>query len=510
MMDAFHTPPLSDVWVPTRESPRTGTLLMPSPDQDPGGALPAAARKAEAVPVKACIAAVDAAAVVAAMMVAFRLRSLWPGEQIVDTQSHHLLVGAMSLPLWLGLFARYGLYRANKVANRCAEFRRVVHAVGASVAAMALIAFVGVLHVARGWLVLTFVMAVLIVSIERELIRRTLTGLRRRGRFVRRVLVVGGNADADVLCRTLRADPTLGYHVVGHVADEPMPTRVADLPPVMGSVEETVQVARRTGAQGVIVVATAVGTAPANRLARELPEAGIHVEVVSALCDISVERLSLRSLGRFPVLEVQAVRRQGWRAVAKRSFDVVLAGAMLVVAAPVMAVVAVAIKATSPGPVLFRQKRLGHEGQLFEMLKFRSMVSNAEELLVDLTADNEAEGPLFKMRNDPRVTRLGRHLRRMSLDELPQLWNVLVGDMALVGPRPALPHEVTGWSPELHQRLRVKPGITGMWQVSGRSDNSFDDYTRLDLYYVDNWSLIVDLTILAQTVPVVLFRRGAR
>ncbi|HEV2070520.1 MAG TPA: sugar transferase [Acidimicrobiales bacterium] len=501
---------MSRAGVPPRGSPRTGTLLVPSPDQDPGGALPAGARKAEALPVKAFIAAADVAAVVAAMMVAFRLRSLWPGEDIVDAQSHHLLVGAVSLPLWLGLFARYGLYRANKVADRRAEFRRVVHAVGASVAAMALIAFVGVLHVARGWLVLTFVMAVLIVSVERELIRRVLTGLRRRGRLVRRVLVVGGNADADVLCRTLGADPTLGYHVVGHVADEPMPTRVADLPPVMGSVEETLQVARRTGARGVIVVATAVGTAAANRLARDLPEAGIHVEVVSALCDISIERLSLRSLGRFPVLEVQAVRRQGWRAVAKRAFDVAVAGTILVVAAPVMAIVAVAVRVTSPGPVLFRQQRLGHQGQLFEMVKFRTMVANAEELLMDLTADNEADGPLFKMSSDPRVTPLGHHLRRLSLDELPQLWNVVVGDMALVGPRPALPHEVTGWSPELHQRLRVKPGITGMWQVSGRSDNTFDDYTRLDLYYVDNWSLLVDLTILAQTVPVVLLRRGAR
>ncbi|HEV2811173.1 MAG TPA: sugar transferase, partial [Acidimicrobiales bacterium] len=381
---------------------------MPSPDQDPGAALHAAARKAEALPVKAFIAAADVAAVVAAMMVAFRLRSLWPGEDITDAQSHHLLVGAVSLPLWFGLFARYGLYRANKVADRRAEFRRVVHAVGASVAAMALLAFVAVLHVARGWLVLTFVMAVLTVSVEREVIRRVLTRLRCRGRLVREVLIVGGNPDADALCATLMADPSLGYRVVGFVADHPMSERSADLPPVMGSVGETLQVARRTGAGGVIVVVTAVGTAAANRLARELPEVGIHVEVVSALRDIAMERLCLRSLGRFAVLDVQAVCRQGWRALAKRAFDVTVAGTGLVLAAPVMAVVALAVKITSPGPVLFRQKRLGQEGELFEMVKFRTMVPHAEKLLLDLVANNEADGPLFKMYNDPRVTKVGR------------------------------------------------------------------------------------------------------
>ena len=509
MTDTRYTP-LSEAGVPARDSPRTGVLLTPSPDHELCSAAPAAASRTERLRVKAFIAAADVVAVVAAMLVAFHLRSLLPGQYVGEAQGHRVLVGVVSLPLWLGLFARYGLYRANKVADRRTELRRIVHAVGASVAAMALVAYVAILHVGRGWLVLTFVTAVFLVSVEREVARRVLTGLRRRGRLVRRVVIVGDNADAEVLCSTLRAEPTLGYHVVGHVADDPMSTRSADLPPVVGSVEETLEVARRTGAQGVIVVVTAAGTTVANRLARELPEAGIHVEVVPALRDIAIERLNLRSLGCFPVLEVQAVRRQGWRAVAKRAFDVTLAGIGLVVAAPVMAVVAVAVKLTSPGPVLFRQKRLGHEGQLFEMLKFRTMVPNAEELLLDLTADNEADGPLFKMHNDPRITRVGRHLRKLSLDELPQLWNVMVGDMALVGPRPALPHEITGWSPELHQRLRVKPGITGMWQVSGRSDASFDDYVRLDLYYVDNWSLLVDLTILAQTVPVVLFRRGAR
>ena len=186
------------------------------------------------------------------------------------------------------------------------------------------------------------------------------------------------------------------------------------------------------------------------------------------------------------------------------------AGMGLLAASPVLLITAVAIKLDSRGPVLFRQVRVGQHGKEFHVLKLRSMVTDAEARLAELKEHNEADGPLFKMSDDPRVTRVGRFIRKMSIDEIPQLWNVLRGDMSLVGPRPALPHESEEWDSLLSQRLRVKPGITGMWQVSGRSDTSFDDYTRLDLYYVDNWSLTTDLAILAKTVPVVVSGSGAR
>jgi lipopolysaccharide/colanic/teichoic acid biosynthesis glycosyltransferase len=182
----------------------------------------------------------------------------------------------------------------------------------------------------------------------------------------------------------------------------------------------------------------------------------------------------------------------------------------LALTAPILAAVAVAVKLDSRGPMIFRQVRVGRDSEPFSVLKVRTMVVDAEDRLAELREQNEADGPLFKMANDPRVTRVGRLLRVTSLDELPQLWNVLRGDMSLVGPRPALPHETEEWDALLTQRLRVKPGITGMWQVSGRSDTSFEDYTRLDLYYVDNWSLATDLAILAKTIPVVLLRRGAK
>ena len=170
---------------------------------------------------------------------------------------------------------------------------------------------------------------------------------------------------------------------------------------------------------------------------------------------------------------------------------------------------AIAVKLDSKGPVLFKQVRVGRDGQPFEIYKLRSMVTDAEARLAELQAQNEADGPLFKMRDDPRITRVGRILRKLSIDELPQLINVMRNDMSMVGPRPALPHEVDAWGPDLHGRLRVQPGITGMWQVSGRSDASFESYERLDLYYVDNWSLATDLAIVAKTIPTVLLRRGA-
>jgi exopolysaccharide biosynthesis polyprenyl glycosylphosphotransferase len=259
-----------------------------------------------------------------------------------------------------------------------------------------------------------------------------------------------------------------------------------------------------------VIASTAVDLTTSNRLVRALTDAGVHVELSSTLHDVAATRLTVRALGRFPVIYVEPAIRDGWRAHAKRSFDVVVSAVALVMASPVLLVAALAVKLDSPGPVLFRQHRVGRDGRIFEVLKLRTMHVDAEERLAELLHLNEADGPLFKLRHDPRVTRVGRVLRTTSVDELPQLVNVLRGDMSLVGPRPALPREVAAWAPELHQRLRVLPGITGAWQVSGRSDASFDEYARLDLSYVDNWSLLTDLSILVRTVPAVLRSKGAR
>ena len=195
--------------------------------------------------------------------------------------------------------------------------------------------------------------------------------------------------------------------------------------------------------------------------------------------------------------------------VLKRAIDIVVSGTSILVLSPVLVAVAAAIRVDSAGPVLFRQGRLGRNGRQFDMIKFRSMVDDAEEQVIDLVDGNHADGPLFKMVDDPRITRVGRALRRFSLDELPQLWNVLRGDMSLVGPRPAIPSEADGWSSNGFRRLNVPPGITGLWQISGRTDLTFDEYERLDAEYLENWSLWLDLKVFLKTIPAVLKGRGA-
>ena len=228
-----------------------------------------------------------------------------------------------------------------------------------------------------------------------------------------------------------------------------------------------------------------------------------------ALTDVAGPRIHTQPVAGLPMIHVTTPKLQGTKAIAKRTFDIVGAGMALFFLFPVLLVVGLAVKLDSPGPAFFHQDRVGKGGAPFRMHKFRSMVVDAEARLKELHANSEGNGVLFKMKADPRITRLGAFIRRFSLDELPQLWNVLSGDMSMVGPRPPLPSEVEIYEDYVHRRLMVKPGITGLWQVSGRSNLSWDDSVRLDLYYVENWSLMQDLVILFRTVKAVVAKDGA-
>ena len=320
--------------------------------------------------------------------------------------------------------------------------------------------------------------------------------------------MVGTNAEATGIAEMLRDDPSLGFRVLG-LLDCSDTILEAPRVPVLGHWQDAVEIVNDLDVTGVIIATSAIDTATANRLARDLIEVGCHVELTSGLVDICADRLLPHPLGTRPVVYVEPIRRFGWRAVAKRAFDLLLAVFLLVLTLPILIVSAIFIKLDSKGPLFFTQPRLGRNGVIFGVRKLRTMVADAERMLDDLRDQSDVDGPLFKMRNDPRVTRVGRVLRRLSIDELPQLWNVVVGDMSIVGPRPALPAEAELWTEEMGARLRVKPGITGMWQVNGRSALSFEDYVRNDLYYVDNWTLLTDLAIVAKTVPVVFLGRGA-
>jgi len=458
---------------------------------------------------KLTLIAADAAALAVSILASVVIFNWWdPSAGNAADQLGRAAV--VALPIWIGLFANQRLYNTRFIGRRIDEFRRIINATLLGTLAVALIANFANVLLRRSSLVILAITTCVIVTIEREIARRLFLRLRSAGRMVRSVVVAGANPEGRDIAAMLQAESWLGYEVIGFVDDntsnkEPVPGL-----PLLGGVAELPGILSEYPNASVIVAASGVESAVTNRLARDLLDQGVHVELSSTLRDISSQRLTVRPLGRFPVVYVEPVTRGGWRAAAKRSFDLVIAAVAVVLTAPIWIVAAIAIKLDSKGPVLFRQVRVGQDSAPFSVLKMRTMVADAEDRLSDLLEQNEADGPLFKMSDDPRITRVGRFLRATSIDELPQLWNVLRGDMSLVGPRPALPHETEEWDALLSQRLRVKPGITGMWQVNGRSDTSFEDYTRLDLYYVDNWSLATDLAILAKTIPVVLLRQGAR
>jgi exopolysaccharide biosynthesis polyprenyl glycosylphosphotransferase len=282
--------------------------------------------------------------------------------------------------------------------------------------------------------------------------------------------------------------------------------------PVLGGLDKVAEIVRTSGADTVAVTATAAfGPSAVRRLSWELENTDAELILAPALTNIAGPRIHTQPVAGLPLIHVARPTYRGANRILKKSFDIVGGLSLLVIFSPVLVGVAVAIKLTSAGPVLFLQDRVGINGRVFRMIKFRSMEVDAEERLAMLREEGRDAGNdvLFKMRNDPRVTRIGRLIRRYSIDELPQLFNVISGDMSLVGPRPPLKAEVDLYGDEVRRRLLVKPGMTGLWQVSGRSDLSWDDAARLDVYYVENWSITGDVVIMWKTARVVVSCAGA-
>lgn len=449
------------------------------------------------------IMAADAVCVAVGVVVPYTASATVTGtETYLLGRSHYLVLMTVAIAVFLMAFASQGLYTTRRVTRPSNEVARQFVGCTVGAAGLWIAAFLFKYDISRAWALAVPTLVLLLVVAQRQVLDWTLWRVRGRGHLLRRVVLIGDNAEARSIAEVLADDTGLGYRVVGIVAapqhDDP------------GALDALVDELRRFGAEAVIVVVSAVDHQMTTRLIRRLNDADVHIEVSSNLRDIAAERLTVDRLGRLPVIHIRPTVHRGWRAAAKRSFDLVVAGIALMLLVPLLAVVALAIKIDSRGPVIFRQQRVGRHFAAFDVFKFRTMCSDAEQRRADLEALNEADGPLFKIAADPRVTRFGRILRATSIDELPQLFNVLRGEMSLVGPRPALFSETEQWSPELFERLRVRPGITGMWQVSGRSDTSFVEYSRLDLYYVDNWTLATDLSILMRTIPAVVARRGAR
>jgi exopolysaccharide biosynthesis polyprenyl glycosylphosphotransferase len=332
--------------------------------------------------------------------------------------------------------------------------------------------------------------------------------LRKRGRGVDRVLIVGAGEIGRAVMRNLVARPELGYHVVGFVDDDLSKGDLGRFR-ALGTLDNIAHVLKSERVDEVIITLPWMFHRTIMGLVRTGEGLGVRTRVVPDVFQLSLSRVDFDDIGGIPLMSLREASLSRGAQVMKRSLDMLLAIGSLALVWPLMALVALIIKLESRGPALFKQRRVGLGGRQFEMYKFRSMHQDAERKQAELMGLNQATGPLFKIRDDPRLTRFGRLLRRTSLDELPQLINVLRGEMSLVGPRPGLPQEVAEYQPWHRERLQVPPGITGLWQVSGRSDLSFDEMCLLDIYYIENWSVAMDLMIMIRTIPRVLFADGA-
>jgi exopolysaccharide biosynthesis polyprenyl glycosylphosphotransferase len=344
--------------------------------------------------------------------------------------------------------------------------------------------------------------------IARGLYRHWLQMGRRNGRFLRSVVVIGSNEEGYDLCKLVSDHPELGFRVAGVVGDHADVLHYDYLVPYLGPIDRAAALVEESSAGGVIIAASSVAPYQLNQLVRELLRREVHVHLSSGVRGVDHRRLRAQPIAHEPLFYLEPLRLAPWQFAVKRAIDVVVTVVGgVVLALPVLALAAVAIKLQDRGPVFYRQERVGRHGRLFTVVKLRTMAPNAD-LLYDELARTRAgrDGPLIKLANDPRRTRVGKFLERLSIDELPQLWNVLRGEMSLVGPRPAQPSEVAAFDVELQGRHAVLPGITGLWQVEARDNPSFSAYRRFDLFYIENWSVGLDLAILVATAQRVLLR----
>jgi exopolysaccharide biosynthesis polyprenyl glycosylphosphotransferase len=406
---------------------------------------------------------------------------------------------------------REGAYDVRRGVSFFDEFYGVLNATTTAIMlCVVLVFFYRRLFYSRIIFIYAGLLIVALLAFARLLRSELMARLRQGGMGVDRVLIVGSGEAGRTVMRNLIAQPELGYRVIGFLDDDPAKGGT-DIGPIraLGPVDNLPDVTQAYAIDQVIITLPWQYHRKIVRLMTECGRAGAQPRVVPDLFQMSLGSVDVEAINGIPLIGIKQSSLTGLNLAVKRAFDLVLTVVFLICVAPLWLIIAIAIKIDSPGPVLFRQQRAGRGCKPFTMYKFRSMRQGAEAELERLRALNEASGPIFKLRDDPRRTRVGRLLRETSLDELPQLLNVFRGDMSLVGPRPAILDEVDQYQDWHRKRLEVLPGITGLWQVSGRSDLTFDEMVMLDIYYAENWSLGMDLRILLRTVPQLLFGEGA-
>lgn len=459
------------------------------------------------------LVAADTLMIATAMLIAFIVRQRSLGRA-ADLQANVLDSAALIAVGWIAAIALSGAYSARLLATGTKMFHLIAQASFAAAGIVAAGVFLLNIELSRVFYVVFFLVGPLLLLIERYAARKILGRIRRGGRFRTTVIAVGPLSHVDGIARTLQRESWLGYDVIGAITPDGDPrTRTVNGIPVLGHEDDLLEILHCEQPGVLLFTAGATGTAEQfRRTAWKLEDHAIDVIVAPAMTDIAPDRVELRPVAGLPLVHMDRPRARDSLRWTKRAFDIVAAGVGLLLISPLLLIIVVVVKLHDGGPVLFTQERVGRNGEVFDFLKFRSMVTNAEEVLAEIRAcetQDKGNKVMFKMKNDPRITAPGRFLRRYSLDELPQLVNVLRGDMSLVGPRPALVHEVSAYDEDARRRLSVRPGITGLWQVSGRSELSWEETVRLDLYYVDNWSFLQDLQILVRTVKAVLASDGA-
>ncbi|WP_245976958.1 sugar transferase [Cryobacterium soli] len=457
----------------------------------------------------------DAAVIGSAVTVAFLARFAIVNP-IADAAriplSYWALTGIVAIT-WIITLATFPTRDARVVGVGATEYKLVINASALAFGMLAIAFLLLQVDTARAYFVFALPLGVAALILERWLWRKWLIRQRRYGHYLARAIVVGAREDVEYVVRQINDKSGAAYQVVGAAleGDNAMSiTAAGNLVPVVADFEHVASAAQSLGVDAVIVAGhPSLGNTFIRNLGWDLEKTSAELVLSSRLTDVAGPRIHFRPVEGLPLIHVEIPQYDGAKHVLKRALDIILGAVTLIAVSPVLVVIGVLVKLDSPGPILFRQERAGRNGAPFHMLKFRSMVRTAEDDLAGLLDQNEGAGVLFKIRSDPRITKVGRILRKYSLDELPQLWNIVVGQMSIVGPRPPLPAEVQKYEAHMHRRLYIKPGLTGMWQVNGRSDLSWEESVRLDLYYVENWSLAGDLMIIWRTFKIIIRPLGA-
>ncbi|MHB9095790.1 MAG: sugar transferase [Eubacteriales bacterium] len=405
---------------------------------------------------------------------------------------------------------KYGLYYIGVKEGLFDETVKITKAMVYTVLSVAALSYLFKVGLFSRFVFIAFtIITIIVLWFWRFIKRKIILSLLQRGHLQKNLVIVGAGEIGKMVAAELSGRPELGYRVMGFVDDDPgkLGNAIEGIA-VFGPSAEIEDIVKNTAAEEILI------TIPSERelinsVISKVRRHNLQIRIVPEMFNLMTTSVEVGQLGPVPYMRIVKTPMRGAPLVLKRLFDAAVSAAGLIFVSPVLLITSLAIKLDSPGPVIFKQKRVGKNGELFDFYKFRSMVVNAEQLRAELAAANEADGPVFKIKQDPRITKAGRFIRKYSIDELPQLYNVLKGDMSLVGPRPPLPKEVEEYGNIEWRRMEVIPGITGLWQVSGRSEVSFNKWMELDIYYIENWSFWLDLKIILQTVPVVLTGKGA-